>query len=91
MLRTRFVFLAGSVIVQLILYLVPPSQSLGRDWAVRGKPRGTLRVVDLGIGTWFSVIRCYSGNLVDLDNENNRTPDLAEDWRWVDDRTIALH
>jgi ABC-type transport system substrate-binding protein len=53
------------------------------------KPKGTLRVVDL-FTLSISVKTNYAEGLVTLDKDNNRVPCLAEDWRWMDDRTVEF-
>jgi ABC-type transport system substrate-binding protein len=66
--------------------LSPPS--LAQEWALR-RPRGTLRVVDLFLPS-VSVMHNYAEGLVTLDKDNNYVPCLAEDYRWLDDRTIEF-
>jgi peptide/nickel transport system substrate-binding protein len=78
-----------SVIIQLILHGVLPSQSFAQDWAVRVKPRGTIKVVDLFIPS-ASIHKNYAEGFVILDKENNYVPGLAEDWRWIDEKTIEF-
>jgi len=65
----------------------PPSFAQG--WKYRVKPRGTLGVVDLFLPS-VSVMRNYAEGLVMLDKDKNLVPCLAEDLRWVDDRTIEF-
>ena len=88
MLRIRFSPLVILVLFQLILgiALLPPS--LAQEWAFR-RPRGTVRVVDLYLPS-VSVMLNYAEGLVTLDKDNNWVPCLAEDWRWMDDRTIEF-
>jgi ABC-type transport system substrate-binding protein len=71
----------------LSIALLPPS--LAQEWALRVKPRGTLRVVELREPAG-SVMRNYAEGLVNLDKDNNYVPCLAEDWRWIDERTIEF-
>ena len=59
--------------------LLPPS--LAREWELRVKPRGTLKVVDLRYPS-VSVFASYAEGLVTPDKDNNLVPCLAEDWRW---------
>jgi len=84
--RTALVILA---FLQLTLALAVPHASLAQEWAVRVKPRGTLRVVELR-HVAGSVIWNYAEGLVALDKDNNLVPCLAEDWRWIDERTIEF-
>jgi peptide/nickel transport system substrate-binding protein len=67
--------------------LLPPS--LAKEWEFQVRPRGTLKVVAL----WYpsaSAAQNYAEKLVAIDKDNNYVPGLAEDWRWVDDRTIEF-
>jgi peptide/nickel transport system substrate-binding protein len=69
------------------IYLSPPS--LAQEWAVRVKPQGVLKAVDLWIPS-ISVVQSYAEGLVTLDSDNKVVPCLAEDWRWIDERTIEF-
>ena len=80
----------------VVLALIPFSlgiflspSSLAQEWAIRGKLQGTLKVVDLFMPS-TSVQMNYSDSLVGLDKDNNWVPGLAEDWRWLNDRTIEF-
>ena len=66
--------------------LSPPSHA--QEWAVR-RLTGTLKVVDL-FSPAGSAMMNYAESLVTLDKDNNWVPCLAEDWRWLDDRTIEF-
>jgi len=69
------------------IILSPPS--LAQEWKVRVKPRGILRVVHLDLVS-SSCAQNYAEGLVTVDKDNNVVPCLAEDWRWIDDRTIEF-
>jgi len=71
----------------LSIALVPPS--LAQEWAIRGEPRGILKVVDLRSAS-SSPVSNYAEGLVTLDKDNNWVPGLAEDWRWIDESTIEF-
>ena len=76
-------------IVFLCVSFVSPPTSMAEDQGNRVKPRGTLRVVD----SWSinsSLVANYSEGLVTLDRDNNFIPCLAEDWNWIDDKTIEF-
>jgi len=75
------------ILFSLSIALSPPS--LAKEWKVRGKIRGTLKVVDLFDPSPSAVVN-YAEPLVTLDVNNNWVPCLAEDWRWIDDRTIEF-
>jgi ABC-type transport system substrate-binding protein len=83
----RRIFLVSAVLL-LTLTLAVPSPCLAQEWKVRGY-RGTLKVVDLWNAA-ASLRKNYAEGLVTLDSDNNTVPCLAEDWRWVDDRTIEF-
>ena len=89
MIRTRLFFLMISMIIQSMLYAGSGSQTFAQEWRVRGKPLGTLKVVDLAY-SWWSPPLLYSDSLVALDKDKNWVPQLAEDWRWIDERTIEF-
>lgn len=82
-----------SLIVEMFFLLtlstVVSSQSLAQDWMLRVKPRGTLKVVDLFMPS-VSVLTNYAEGLVMLDKDKNLISCLAEDFRWLDDRTIEF-
>ena len=83
MLRTRLCFL---VVLSLSIELSVPC--LAKDWKVR-RTRGIIKVVHLDLVS-SSLTQNYAEGLVRVDKENNIVPSLAEDWRWVDDRTIEF-
>ena len=56
---------------------------------MRVMPRGTIKVVDLLIPE-VSVMWNYAEGLITLDKNNNYATCLAEDWRWLNDRTIEF-
>jgi peptide/nickel transport system substrate-binding protein len=87
--RLVFSALAILVLTQFILSILlsPPTSAQG--WKVRVKPKGTLNVVDLLFPS-VSIRGNCSEQLVGLDKNYNLIPRLAEDWRWIDDRTIEL-
>jgi len=81
--------LAILAILLFSIGIVLSSPSLAQEWKVRAKPRGTLKVVDLFMPA-LSVAKNYAEHLVTLDKDNNFVPGLAEDWRWIGDRTIEF-
>ena len=89
MKRIIFFPLTIFAFIQFTLGIALSPPSLAQEWAVRVKPRGTLRVVDL-FQPSVSVIRNYAESLVALDKDNNWMPCLAEDWRRIDERTIEF-
>ena len=88
MLKARVVSLFIMVAIQFSLFTSPLQSSFAQDWHLR-KPQGTLKIVDLGPVS-VSVMINYAEGLVTLDRDNNWVPCLAEDWRWLDDRTIEF-
>jgi peptide/nickel transport system substrate-binding protein len=89
MLRIKYKILTFSVLFFCCFNFASPSVLLAKDSAVASNPRGTLRVVDL----WNlagSVRMNYAEGLVMLDRDNNVVPCLAEDWKWINDRTIEF-
>ena len=88
MSRTRLLFIAVSVIIQFSLTFGLSLPSLAEEWQVR-KPQGTLRVVDL-CSLEVSMNLMYSDYLISQGKDNKFVPSLAEDWRWVNDRTIEF-
>jgi len=87
MVRMTLVILA---VFQFIFGSALATPSRAQEWAVRVKPRGILRVVDLSHNTSWSIARQYAEGLVTVDKDNNWVPCLAEDWRWLNDRTIEF-
>jgi peptide/nickel transport system substrate-binding protein len=53
------------------------------------RPRGTIKVVDLHLPS-TSISKNYAEGLVTLDRDNNYVPCLAEDLRFIDDRTVEF-
>jgi ABC-type transport system substrate-binding protein len=88
MLRRAFISLAILALIQFRLGIALAPPSLAQEWEAR-KLRRTLRVVDLGCPS-VSVILNYAEGLLTLDEDNNWIPHLAEDWRWIHDRTIEF-
>ena len=89
MLRIKYTILTFLVLFFCCFYFASPSVLLAKDTAVGSNPRGTLRVVDL----WdvaISVMMNYAEGLVMLDKDNNFVPCLAEEWKWINDRTIEF-
>ena len=89
MSRGLLYFLAVFALSQLVFGNAESSHSLAKEWQFRVKPRGTIKVVDLYIPS-ISAMMNYAEGLVILDKENNHVPGLAEDWRWIDDKTIEF-
>jgi len=81
-------FLLKVALFQFTLVIALSAPSLAQEWKVRGH-RGTLNIVDLGDAS-SSLFLNYCEGLVTLDKDNNMVPCLAEDWRWVNDRTIEF-
>lgn len=88
MLRTRLYFLVILGIVQFTLCVTISMCSFAQEWHVR-KAEGTLKVVDLYQPT-ISAMLMYSDFLIAVNNDNEFVPSLAEDWRWINDRTIEF-
>jgi len=86
MVRITLVILA---LIQFVLSIALSPPSFGQDWELRVKPRGTLRVVDLLLPSVSTMLN-YAEGLVTLDKDNNWAPCLAQDWRWIDERTIEF-
>jgi hypothetical protein len=82
MFQTRFFLLSVSAIIQFILSITLAAPSLAQDWAVRARPHGTFKVVDL-FQPESSVMTNYCESLVGLDRNNNRVPYLAQDYRTI--------
>lgn len=89
MKRLLLYCLISLVFLQCTLGIALSPPSLAQEWEVRVKPRGTLKVVALRVPA-ASVAHNYAESLVTLDKDNNWVPCLAEDWRWIDDRTIEF-
>jgi len=88
MSRRVFFPLAILALIQLSLGIVLSPVSTAQEWAFR-RPRGTLKVVNLGSPS-PSVAINYAEGLLGLDKDSNWAPRLAEDWRWIDDRRIEF-
>ena len=89
MVQRRLFFLAVIAAMQFTLSVILVSQCLAQKWAVRVKPKGTVRVVHLW-NVAGSSMHNYAEGLVTLDAENNFRPCLAQDWRWIDEKTIEF-
>ncbi len=87
--RRLFFVSALLAFIQLSLGIVLSPPSLAQEWEVRVKPKGIIRVVDLHDPSPSAVMN-YAEGLVELDKDNNLMPCLAEDWRWIDERTIEF-
>jgi len=88
MLRRGFFSLAVLAFIQFSLGIALSTLSLAQEWHLR-RPRGTLRVVDLHVPSG-SVMFNYAEGLVTLDKDNIFVPCLAQNWRWIGDRTIEF-
>lgn len=89
-MRRRIFYLSAILaFIQLNLGIALSTLSLAQEWAVRVKPRGVLKAVDLWIPS-MSAAQSYAEGLVRLDNDNKVAPCLAEDWRWIDEKTIEF-
>jgi peptide/nickel transport system substrate-binding protein len=88
MSRRAFISLVILTLIQLSLGIALSPPSLAQEWKFR-RPRGTLKVVDLLLPS-TAVMLNYAEGLVMLDKDNNYVPGLAEDWRWIDERTIEF-
>ena len=89
MSRRVFFALAILAFIQFSLSIVLSSPTLAKEWTVRGKQQGTLKVVDLFLPSQSTRLN-YAEGLATLDKDNNWVPCLAGDWRWIDDRTIEF-
>ena len=88
MVFKHVVFFAFYSFFQFSLLLFDLKPTLSHDWRVH-RPQGTVRVLDFGFVS-ASVAQNYAEGLVGLDTNNNHVPCLAEDWRWIDDKTIEF-
>jgi len=75
-------------VFQFVLGIALSPPSLAQEWQYR-RPRGTLKVVDLWVPS-SSAMLSYAESLVTADNDNRPVACLAEDWRWIDERTIEF-
>jgi len=89
MARLLFSLLAIFAFFQFSLGIVISPSSFAQDWKYQVKQRGILRVVDLFMPS-VSVIKNYAEGLMTLDKDNNWVPCLAQDLRWIDERTIEF-
>ena len=89
MLRSCISYFLVSGIIQFTLSAALPQLSLAQEWSVRGKQQGILKIVDLGFPSENVRENCNEA-LLCLDKDNNFEACLAEDWRWIDDRTIEF-
>jgi len=89
MLRIKYTILLFLILFFCCFNFASPSVILAKDSAAGINPRGTLRVVDLWSVT-ESVRMNYAEGLVMLDKDNNFVPCLAEQWKWLNDRTIEF-
>lgn len=89
MFQIRAFRLTLYLIFQFGLGLCLLSSIFAEDWKYRNKPKGTLKVVDLRTSS-HSIIMNYAEGLVTTDVNNRLVPCLAEDLRWIDDRSIEF-
>jgi len=89
MSRRVFFILAILLFIQFSIGIVLTPSCLAQEWQVRGKVQGTLRMVDL-VSPEVAAMLLYSDFLISKDKDNRFVPSLAEDWRWVNDRTIEF-
>jgi ABC-type transport system substrate-binding protein len=62
------------------------------SWGDQGSaPRGELRIVDSHRYNFISIVLNVFEHLMALDQDGQLAPRLATDWRWLDDRTLAIH
>jgi len=88
MSRRIFFVLAILAFIQFSFSIAISPTSLAQEWKFR-RPRGTLKVVDLFMPSMSTKLN-YGEGLLALDKDNNWVPCLAEDWRWIDERTIEF-
>jgi peptide/nickel transport system substrate-binding protein len=88
MRRLPFSMLAALAFIQFILVVALSPQTLAQEWQYR-KARGTLKVVDLWVPSASAMLN-YAEGLLTADIDNKPVACLAEDWRWIDDRTIEF-
>lgn len=80
--------LVAAVPAGLVLTLAPPSRT--RQAARPADPAGTITVVDFSPLNWLSITWNTMEELVRVDRDGRMVPNLAANWRWVDDRTLEL-
>lgn len=84
----RFLFLTVLLSIHLCLSLIISGPCFGQGWRFK-KAQGTLKIADF-ISPQISIaVNCVEG-LVSVDSNNQWAPCLAEDWRWIDNRTIEF-
>ena len=88
MLRKRLFLPMVFAVIQFSLSIALTQSSLAQQWEIR-RLRGTLRVVDVHQPE-ISMNIMYNDFLISKDKDNKFVPSLAEDWRWIDDRTIEF-
>jgi peptide/nickel transport system substrate-binding protein len=88
MRKLAFSLVGILAVIQVALCIGQSQQVLAQEWKVGG-PRGTLKVVHMRAQS-PSLAQNYAEALVALDKDSNWVPSLAEDWRWIDDRTIVF-
>jgi peptide/nickel transport system substrate-binding protein len=52
--------------------------------------RGELRLVDASPSNWMSIALNVFDRLIEFDADGKLVPRLATDWRWLDERTLAV-
>jgi ABC-type transport system substrate-binding protein len=61
-------------------------------WGEQGPvPRGELHIVDSHRYNFLSIVFNVFEHLIALDQDGKLVPRLATDWRWLDERTLAIH
>ncbi len=80
--------LVAAVPAGLVLTLAAPSRT--RQAARPADPAGTITVVDFSPLNWLSITWNTMEELVRVDRDGRMVPNLAANWRWVDDRTLEL-
>jgi peptide/nickel transport system substrate-binding protein len=87
MLRTLLFLLLSSIVHFALCWGLPPV-SLAQEWKF-GRALGTLKVVDF-ISPQISVMMNCAEGLITLDKNNEWSPCLADDWRWINDLTVEF-
>ena len=78
-----------SVILQTAFFIEMSQSSLAQEWKVREKPRGIVKV-SVSNSPAVVLIWNYAEGLVIFDNNNELVPGLAQDYRWINNRTIEF-
>jgi ABC-type transport system substrate-binding protein len=86
MVRIKYRLLTLLALFLCGLTVALPSASFAQE---KNTPRGTLKVVDLW-NLMGSMRANYAEGLVTLDKDNNFVPCLAENWKWIGERTIEF-